>query len=79
MEESQRNSVRINLKCYIFYFNVKILFFIILTNNLFLPYMLRDFLYEAQKNIYAKEIGFPGWGNVTVWRDSKPLHVLKAI
>jgi hypothetical protein len=41
--------------------------------------MLRDFLYEAQKNIYAKEIGFPGWGNVTVWRDSKPLHVLKAI
>jgi hypothetical protein len=40
---------KIEFKMLFFYLNVKILFFIILTDNLFLQYKLSDFWFEAQK------------------------------
>jgi hypothetical protein len=38
---------------------------------------LRDFWYEAQKKAkkYMKERELPGWNDMVVWKDFRPLHV----
>lgn len=73
----------LNSKWYIFYLNIKILFFIfyLLTNNSFLPYRLCDYWYERRKKqkTYVKERYLPGWKDVAVWRDFRSMYVLEAI
>jgi len=46
---------KIEFKILFFYTNVKILFFIILIDNLFLPYRLSGLWYEMQKKKKKKE------------------------
>jgi hypothetical protein len=47
---------KIEFKMLYFYLNIKILFFIILTDYLFLPYRLYDFWYDTQKNTLKKRV-----------------------
>jgi len=47
---------KIEFKILFFYTNVKILFFIILIDNLFLPYRLSDLWYEMQKKKKKKKL-----------------------
>jgi hypothetical protein len=46
---------------------------------MFVSCRLRDFWYEAKKKArkYVRENSLPGWNDMAVWKDFKPLYIIE--